>query len=356
MNYSRLDQWMHRLAFGASELQRNLSAIEELVYAERLRGIRLESPIFITSLPRAGTTAMLETMVRLPGIATHRYSDMPFVMAPILWNELSCKFRKNGNASRPRAHGDGISIGIDSPEAFEEVLWKDRWPDHYSARGIRLWSVAEDDPQFRDRLLMHMRKIAIARGPQNTRYLSKNNGNVGRLDLLFHLFPDAHVVVPFREPIDHANSLLRQHRNFLALHTESAFAERYMRDIGHFEFGSLHKPFLFPGFADDAARFTPRDIEYWLAYWIAAFSHVRKRSGKVILLPLEHFRRKPATMLKKLCTIAGIDAADGIDAAVSGVSPGRRLHGQSPGSSLERRAVRLYRDLEQISVRQFDAI
>ena len=60
------------------------------------------------------------------------------------------------------------------------------------------------------------------------RYISKNNGNIARLDLIVALFPAGEILVPLRRPLDQAASLLKQHLNFLKQHSESDFTRRYM--------------------------------------------------------------------------------------------------------------------------------
>ena len=53
------------------------------------------------------------------------------------------------------------------------------------------------------------------------------------------------IIVPFREPVAQASSLLTQHTRFLTMHREHEFTRRYMADIGHFEFGLLHRRYIF---------------------------------------------------------------------------------------------------------------
>ena len=48
---------------------------------------------------------------------------MPFVLAPNFWSKFSLH-NNNNSAMVERAHGDGIKVNTESPEAFEEVFWK----------------------------------------------------------------------------------------------------------------------------------------------------------------------------------------------------------------------------------------
>src|SRR3546814_15140574 len=71
---------------------------------------------------------------------------MPMVMAPLLWSRISGAFRLDGHRQE-RAHGDGVLIDFDSPEALEEVLWRAFWPAKYTRDRIALWTErhASDD-------------------------------------------------------------------------------------------------------------------------------------------------------------------------------------------------------------------
>jgi len=79
--YSRLDRLTHRVAFGHRAVQDILAEIEATAFGKLWRDQPLVRPIFITSLPRAGTTLLLEVLARVVSVATHTYRDMPFVRA-----------------------------------------------------------------------------------------------------------------------------------------------------------------------------------------------------------------------------------------------------------------------------------
>ncbi|MEO3428950.1 sulfotransferase [Pelagibius sp. CAU 1746] len=333
LNYTLLDRCLHRLAFGVPGLQLTAADLESRLYAAELRKVTAEHPVFIASLPRAGTTLLLEVLHRFPVFAAHRYRDMPFVMAPMVWARLSGAFRKRAELAE-RAHGDGMEIGFDSPEAFEEVLWHAFWPEKYHDGGIDLWRAGDGKDEAAAFFAEHLKKIvALRRPPQENggeaqcgRYLSKNNGNIARLDLITAMFPGAKIVIPFRRPLEHAASLLRQHENFLALHDQEPFARRYMADIGHYEFGALHRPIAFPGRAElakgrDRQRLDPGGLDYWLAYWIAAFAHIAGRQAgnpeRILLLSYEDTCAGGRAALADLCARLDVDAGGKLDAAAA---------------------------------------
>jgi hypothetical protein len=196
--YSRLDRLVHRIAFSAPAVQ--LAAADLEKHTRGYKSASADRPIFITSLPRAGTTVLLEAFHQLPGMATHLYRDMPFVMAPILWSTISKGFRKPAKMAE-RAHKDGLQVGYDSPEAFEEILWRTFWPGKYASGQIGLWTESDRDEEGEAFLRDHIRKIIALRCPDQVaqgRYISKNNGNIARLELIVALFPAGEILVPLR--------------------------------------------------------------------------------------------------------------------------------------------------------------
>jgi hypothetical protein len=76
------------------DLQRTLADVEEHVFADSFERVIIERRFFISSLPRAGTTLLLEVLSALPGFACHTYRDMPFVLCPVLWDRISRAFHK----------------------------------------------------------------------------------------------------------------------------------------------------------------------------------------------------------------------------------------------------------------------
>ncbi|HEU0222423.1 MAG TPA: sulfotransferase [Paracoccaceae bacterium] len=325
VEYSRTDRLLHRLAFAAPSVQLAAAEMEESLYGAALRGIAAGRPVFVTSLARAGTTMVLELLHRLPEFASTTYRDMPFVLAPMLWARVSGRFRRQAGL-RERAHGDGVAIGYDSPEGFEEVFWKAFWPGHYRGERIGHWQAADVNAEATEFLGRHMRKIIALRRPgqPGARYLSKNNTNIARLALLPRMFPDARILVILREPLEHARSLHRQHANFVDLQREP-FAARYMDDIGHYEFGALHRPIDFPGLEALIGGRGPASPDYWLAYWIAAFEHVAAHRNGVRVSSYEALCAGGTAVFEGLAAALGLEGGTALVQAASHLRPARRL-------------------------------
>jgi len=338
-NYSRLDRLLHRWAFSGIEIQKSLADMEDRMHAKRMESIAIEKPVFITALPRAGTTLLLDFVARQPGFVTHTYRCMPFVLCPILWDSVSRGFRRPA-AGKERAHGDGMIVSYDSPEAFEEILWKAFWPKKFTPDRIALWTQADRNPEFEQFFRNHIRKlIALGQSPNRApnraggRYVSKNNANIARIRLLRRIFPDCVFVVPFRDPVDQAASLMRQHRHFTTIHASDAFARYYMETIGHFEFGAGLRRIDFPGAPEGGRAADPMHGDFWLSYWIRAYSHLLgMEDAGLRFMDFDRMCAEPLPALEALCRELGaVEAFGHIAEEAANFHPAMRYDAQELG-------------------------
>ena len=103
--------------------------------------------------------------------------------------------------------GDGMDVSVESPEAFEEVVWLNFLKDAY-VRDDHLLPLKPDDvgEEFRAFFRATVRKLIAAQTGDGKsgalRYLSKNNANLSRLAVLREIFPDATVIVCVRNPVN----------------------------------------------------------------------------------------------------------------------------------------------------------
>jgi len=351
--YSWSDRLLHRLAFKSSGLQVALADSEYQLHKKRLAELTVDRPVFVTGLPRAGTTILLNLLVETGAFASHTYRDMPFVLCPMFWQGLTKNFQVQEGA-RERAHGDGLMVATDSPEAFEEMVWKHFWPSHYKNDRIEEW-MSCDDAEFLAFFRKHIRKVVAVRvrpAVTSCRYVSKNNLNIARLSCLPEALTDAKFVVPFREPVQHAASLLKQHLAFLDTHRGDAFASDYMEGIGHYDFGVHLRPVNFNGWLDRDRRADAVNLSFWLEYWIAAYGNIAAKIGsRVRLLSYRQLTANPRSTLEWLATFLEVDdAAQLVDRGVQLRSP--REH-ETDTSTVDRQLLEdargLYSQLEETS-------
>lgn len=297
-DYGLADRLMHRLALGSAPLaelsfeldQRFCGAARD---AEQVRGL---PHVFVTGLARAGTTILLRHLHETGRFRSLTYRDMPFPLAPNLWKRFSGRWQRRQQA-RMRAHGDGIAIDAQSPEALEEVFWRIHCgPDYIRPDGL---VAHQPDGAVMALFVRYVTAILASGETGQERYLSKNNNNILRLDVLRACFPQAAFVIPFRHPMLQAMSLWRQHRRFTDLQRRSPFVRSYMDWLGHHEFGLGHRPFLTDG--HERPDVAPSTLEYWLRGWIAVYSTLaRQLDDRCILVCYDDLCGNPAVWLSLL--------------------------------------------------------
>ena len=118
-------------------------------------------------------------------------------------------------------------------------------------------------------------------------------------------------------------SLLRQHERFLAMHTEDAFAKRYMADIGHFDFGANLKPINFGGWMNGRSIQEAHELGFWLDYWIATYQHVQKNAAHDRLHLICFEALGGALDLKQLADCLGLLEPDSLQAGAKRLRPAK---------------------------------
>lgn len=351
--YGTMGRLLHRIAFRVGTAQHALSDVEESLYADRLDGVTAEDPVFITSLPRSGTTILLKLLWQTGRFASHTYRDMPFVLCPLIWSRYTGQFAGEVEPTE-RAHGDGLEVSGESPEAFEEMIWKHFWPEHYREDHIRPWRPGEENEEFNLFFQAHLRKVIALRteeeGGENPsegrRYLSKNNLNISRLAALPEPLRKGTMLIPFRDPVQQAASMHRQHERFLQIHEEDDFVREYMEAIGHHEFGKGLKPVNFDGWIEESPG-SPNHLAFWLRYWLVTYQHVLKHADDSrILVSYARLTEQPERALARLSETVGIRSDDLTSQADSLRAP--RTHSVPQDElpdSLQQNAREIYEEL-----------
>jgi hypothetical protein len=244
-NYSWLQQRLHQIAL-SSQFMREVTFDAESSSASCTQNN--DNHVFVVGLARSGTTVLLNALFESREFASLSYQDMPFVLAPNLWSKLS--FANKDIELVERAHGDGIKISLESPEAFEEVFWM---------------TFNENNEDTKEKFKTYTQ--LIKQRYQKERYLSKNNQNIKRLELISSAFPHSKILIPFRDPAQHANSLLAQHQKFIEDSKKDKFIYSYMKWIGHTEFG----PNYIPIHNKNLSFKNGCDVNHWLEQWYLTY-------------------------------------------------------------------------------------
>ncbi len=311
-DYSFAARLLHKLALGSKAAGEFAFDIEQLLNRVDADAVN-QSPVFVVGLARAGTTILLRSLYQTGAFRSLTYRDMPFVLMPATWRKLSSRFQKDRPAVE-RAHGDAIAIDYDSPEAFEEVFWRVFYGEDYIGDSYLACQNLDREACKKFRCFVAS-VVQSAVADRDLRYLSKNNNNLLRLEGLHTAFPDSVVIVPFREPLQHASSLLRQHRSFTTIQREDSFSRKYMNWLGHHEFGLNHKPFVFG--SQQPAAADPYSIDYWLAQWISAYNHALERApAGTVFLSYDDLCHNPNDLLARLMAFLCVPYNDAIGSSI----------------------------------------
>ena len=311
--YGTLERWLHWLALEPAAV-RHLAFDLERQYAlpERDTSSQNKSTdgaVYVCGLARSGTTMLLHILDQIEIFRSPTYRDMPFVLAPNLWKRITHHSPRQA-VTAERAHGDGISVDFDSPEGFEEVFWRTFGTSSTDSRCL-----SSDEPSmetltaFADyrSLVANPRTEPLPANGLLRRYLSKNNNNLLRLRSLCD-DPTATVLLMYRNPVDTARSLHRQHLRFCAAQTDDRFTRTYMHWLVHHEFGLDHLPFCFAVPMMDNSL-TPDDPNYWLDYWNAVYQHVLAQHDlRFYLVNYDELCAKPEDVLDVIFATLGVQA------------------------------------------------
>ncbi len=296
-DYGFFSRLLHRMALASDAVPSVALDLESRCYQPLPAA---GPPVYVCGLARAGTTLLMRLLHGTGQFNSLTYRDMPFVLAPNAWARLRGKTVQHQAAER--AHGDGLTVDADSPEALEEVFWRVHCRDLYIHRD-RLATMAADE----DTLAAYRTWVGLVlRCHGGGRYLAKNNNNLLRLPSLRRAFPGAVLLVPFRDPLAQARSLLAQHRRFTALQREDAFVARYMTWLVHHEFGLDHRPFAWGGEPPAGQGLSTDSLDYWLAQWCAAYRFVLDQEVDVVLVDYDALCGDPPTNWSRIAGWVGL--------------------------------------------------
>jgi hypothetical protein len=306
-DYGFFDKLLHRLALQLTPVAEMSFDLDQKSSGADPAGVRETEHVFVSGLARAGTTILMRRLYASGDFCSLTYRHMPFVLAPNLWSRFADRSKRQDTPTE-RAHGDRILVNIDSPESLDEVFWRIFDAESYISETHL--APHDPDPEITAKFAAYVAAILKADSAGRTRYLSKNNNNILRLGALRGLFPKAVILIPFRDPLSHAGSLLRQHGNFVTQQQADPFVRAYMGWLGHHEFGLTHKPFRFDAAGQARlAEHSPDSLDYWLELWCQVYGWLEKTApADAYFVCYEDLCTDPAVWTR-LAGVCGLEAA-----------------------------------------------
>jgi len=298
--YSFISKIFHKFVLNSNQRLKVLFEIEKLFFLKGNDNLHTQC-LFITGLPRSGSTFFLQSLYNTNFFSSLKYSDMPFVTSPNLWSKIN--FFKKNILTHERAHQDGIHINLESPEAFEEIFWRSQLDNTYKEKIYYNKSYYNENIAYQFESFTKL----VALKDKKKYYLSKNNNNVVRIKFLLNKLKKKKIVILFRNPLDHCISMLNQHENFINLQKKDKFFLDYMNMLSHYEFGLNHKPIQITNFK---SNYLTNNINYWLEYWIMVYQNLINYSNHedIIFLSFENFTDHPDKIIEKILNNLNINS------------------------------------------------
>ena len=264
-----------------------MSQLEAYIF--NFRKIEIKKPVFISGMARSGTTFTTHLLFSSENFSSLQYKDLPFYKIIILWSYFSRIYYGYEKFSE-RIHGDKLLVSINSPDSFEELIWKNNLDNYLSSGFYQKINENYINNNLLNDLTNLIKKTLYIK--KKNRYLSKNNYNIFRLKYLFNHYKDSNSILLFRDPIDTINSLVKVHYNFINLEKNNKTFGEELEILGHHEFGPKRKAFNIGENYERTTKYWTNGDDYngYLLQWIDLYSFVLREykdlivSKKILLL------------------------------------------------------------------------
>lgn len=298
--YSAFDKLLHYLFLGNKNIANFSFRLELLFHRNKIKSQNSNRNIYVSGMARAGTTVIMQYLGELNEVDSLSYRNLPFLFLTKTWPKL---VSKKTIKEKERFHQDGVKHSIASYEALEEPFFRNNLGVEY----IKSNSLVKH--KLSDKVFKKYNKFRkLAAGDKI--YLAKNNNHLLRAESLHKHDVNNNnstiTIIPFRNPYEQANSLLKQHRLLSGLQLEDEFTLDYMDFLVHHEFGLHCKiPLLDKINVNSISNMDKNKIDYWLEIWYLYYNQVYKIfNGKkdFYFICYESFVNNPQKSIETLLT------------------------------------------------------
>tara|TARA_Y100001970_G_scaffold76425_1_gene97002 strand:- start:2281 stop:3297 length:1017 start_codon:yes stop_codon:yes gene_type:complete len=285
----------------------NLSYLEDFIIGNNKNKKSYSNKhIFLTGMPRSGTTILTHILSRFNDVGSYNYSDLPFFKIPYFWSKIN-KFYYFKNKKLIRPHGDGLNIDISSPDAFEELIWSENLENYNLSGFFKYLDERYENKILKSELIRNINKILIVR--KKKIYLSKGNYNIFRIRFIKKIFNNSNIIVCIRNPYDVVDSSIKTHQNFLKENNINKYFDKEMKELCHFEFGksrikiSNKKDYI-------------NDYDYYLNQWKEIYSMVYfdySDIKSIHFFNFDKFLKDPFTSIQKLSKLVELNYSNEVN-------------------------------------------
>lgn len=228
--------YLARFFYNRPKFNLKLSKKETKIMQKKIVNLKVEKPIYVTGLARAGSTVTVEMIGKHPDVAYYKYLHCinPFIPHWLqkVANFLPLIFRKPVE----RVHKDGLLVNRNSPEAVEEPIWMMFFNTIHNDAVSNIFDEKTTNPEFEKTYDDLLRKLMF--NQTSIRYVAKNNYNISRLEYLLKLYPEMKIIMMVRNPINHIASMVKQDAIIEELERQNKRLLHWTKLIGHREYGT----------------------------------------------------------------------------------------------------------------------
>jgi len=302
-DYTIIDKFLHYVFIGNKNVAKFLFKTELLIRKNEIGSFEEDKNVYVSGLARAGTTALMQYLGQLENFRSISYRNLPFLFMPKTGLKI---FSSDHERSKERFHKDGLQHSLSSYEALEEPFWRNFMGEKYIFESsLNQHSI---DQEVYSRYRKFRKLIAGERI-----YLAKNNNHLLRAKSLIELDGEkgssTRTVIPFRNPVDHAKSLLKQHVLLSEEQDGDEFVRDYMDFLVHHEFGRGTKIQIFENGFQTKLHFEQNNINYWLEVWYSYYKSVKQEfadNDNFVFFNYENFVSHPKYSLEKIFEFLGM--------------------------------------------------
>lgn len=275
---------------------------------------KINKPIFVSGLARSGSTILTNILNVHSDTGSFLYRDVPFIEMPYLWS-FANRFFYAGIKEELRPHNDGLRIGPNSPDPFEEIIWK-KYLDNYLDINSQFIKRGYSNNNLETSLKKNILKILYVRGNKK-RYLSKGNYNITRIEYILKIFPDAKIILCIRNPYNHVESLVNVHNKFTDYCKKNKYLVKQLNILSHFEFGPQRKPICLNKINYNKILDLWSKSDHYLGYliqWHDIYQMVLKKylfskkiSKNILVIDNQDLLLKPKETITKILNFADLE-------------------------------------------------
>jgi hypothetical protein len=180
----------------------------------------------------------------------------------------------------------------------------------------------------------HIKKILMIRN--GSRYLSKGNYNLTRIQYINKVFPGSKFIIPIRHPFFHVESLVRQHNLFSEYSCQNKNIPEYLKSVGHYEFGPQRTPICVS--TDGANRITDawengEDALGYAIQWAELYGFLHRLqhrypslSKNIFIVRYEEFCNEPGIMIQRILEFSDLNKKMPADFDINNIrAPSRHI-------------------------------